>query len=105
MPDEINRDAILARLRALPADDPLQAAAHRMEALLDQMEARGLKLMLGTKTYEEGRGLVAKARQARRASGNSLVHWIDGGPDIPEDLVAQFWDVLDDLESENEGTD
>ncbi len=45
MPDEITRDDILARLRALPADDPLQAAAHRMEALLDRLEARGLELM------------------------------------------------------------
>jgi len=97
MPDEISRDDILARLRALPADDPLQAAAHRMEALLDQMEARGLELMRHAKTFNEGLALVAKARQARGASKDNLARWIEGA-DIPAELVEQFWEMLDALE-------
>ncbi len=101
MADEITRDDIVARLRALPADDPLRASAHRMDALLDQLEARGLALMQDPATLNEGNALVDKVRKARSDSGDSLVHWIDGA-DIPDDLVAQFWDVLDELESEDE---
>lgn len=104
MPDEITRADIVARLRALPADDPLRAAAHRMDALLDQLEARGLALMQVPATADEGEALVDKARKARSHSGDSLVHWIDGA-DTPDDLVAQFWDVLDELESGDERPD
>jgi hypothetical protein len=100
MPDEITRDDIVARLRALPADDPLRASAHRMDAFLDQLEARGLELIQAPATADEGRTLVAKARQARSDHGDSLVNWIDGSG-IPDDLAEQFWDVLDELEGEN----
>jgi hypothetical protein len=74
-----------------------------MDALLDQLEARGLELMQAPATSDEGTSLVDKARNAR-SSGGSLVHWIDGA-DIPNDLVAQFWDELDGLESEDERPD
>jgi hypothetical protein len=104
MADEITRDDIVARLRALPADDPLRAAAHRMDALLDQLEARGIELIQNPATADEGETLVGKARKARSDSSDSLVHWIDGA-DIPDDLVAQFWDVLDELESGDERPD
>ncbi len=94
MPDEITHDDIPARLRALLADDSLRAAAHRMEALLDQTEARGLELMQQPETHGEGQKLVAEAQHAR-SSDESLVRWIEGGPDIPEDLVEQFCEILD----------
>ena len=74
MADEITRDDIVARLRALPADDPLRASAHRMDALLDQLEARGLELMQDSATSEEGTALVLEVRKARSDSGDSLVH-------------------------------
>ena len=92
MTDEITRDDILVRLRAL------KGAAHRMDALLDQMEARGLALMLGPKSYDEGEALVAKVRQARSASKDSLVHWIESDPDISEDLVERIGKILDAME-------
>ena len=97
MPDEISRDDILARLRALPADDPLRASAHRMDAFLDQLEARGLELLQNPATADEGKILVDKARLARSDHGDSLVNWIDGAR-IPSDLVTQYWNVLDELE-------
>jgi hypothetical protein len=101
MPDEISRDDILARLRAQPADDPLRASAHQMDAFLDQMEARGLELIQVPATADEGKILVDKARQARSDQGDSLVNWIDGAG-ISDDLVAQFWDVMDELEGRDE---
>jgi len=74
MPDEITRDDIVARLRALPADDPLRAAAHRMDAFLDQLEARGRALLEDPATADEGKALVAKAQVARSDHGDSLVN-------------------------------
>ena len=101
MADEITRDDIVARLRSLPADDPLRASAHRMDAFLDQLEARGLELIQDPATADEGKTLVDKAREARSDSGDSLVHWIDRAG-IPDDLAEQFWDVLDGLEAGDE---
>jgi hypothetical protein len=57
--DEITREDIVARLRALPADDPLRAPAHRINALLDQLEARRLELMQDPVTFEKGEALAA----------------------------------------------
>ncbi len=90
MADEISRDDIVARLRALPASDPLRASAHRMDAFLDQLEARGLELLEDPATADRGKALVDKARKARSDSDDSLVHWIDGA-DVSADLAAQFW--------------
>ena len=101
MADEITRDDIVARLRALPADAPPRASAHRMDAFLDQFEARGLELIQDPATADEGKTLLDKTRQARSDESDSLVNWIDGAG-IPDDLVEQFWDVLDELETGDE---
>lgn len=81
----------------MPEDDPLKAAAHRMEALSDQMEARGLELMRQPETHDEGQKLVAEACDAR-SSGECRVHWLAGGPGSAEDLVERFWEIPDAME-------
>ena len=101
MAHHITREEILARLCALPIDDPLQAATYRMEAMLDQVEAEGLHLMRDPATMTQGAALVAKARRARSGSKPRIVHWMVCGPEISPDLAEHFSKVLDELE----GTD
>ena len=98
MPNHITRNDILARLCALPIDDPLQAASYRMEAMLDQMEAEGLHLMRNPATVTQGSALVTKARRARSGSRHRIVHWMACGPEISPDLAELFARALDDLE-------
>jgi hypothetical protein len=101
MPTNITREDILTRLCALPINDPLHAVAYRMEGLLDQLEAEGLRLMQLPATHAQGEVMVNKARRSRSGSTQPILHWLAAGPNISPDFAELFSTMLD----EAEGTD
>ncbi len=98
MPTTITREDILTRLCALPITDPLQAVAYRIEGLLDQLEADGLRLMQLPATQAQGEVMVDKARRARSGAAQPMLHWLAEGPGISADLAALFSTMLDEAE-------